>query len=350
MIKVNKQQLANGFLYGFHNTDKFWDLPEGKLVGTERYFVEELISKVCKEIGKIKPPVVVLYSGGVDSTFILNMTRLCFNEKNIKTITITEQTEDDVNNCLSNITEKTYLDWFYSSSLIPTFKAYSIAKRYSDVVLTGDGGDELFCGYDRYLFTRYNWMFKPLKYFDYKSTRGQKIIRFYKYGYQGTLMQWEPESIKRFIREKALLYCEPGYNYESMMDFDIKTELVGTETRKVNTAARMAGVKVVSPFMAEEVFKFCYQLPLEYKIRCINRKYLLKKINNKQDFRKTGFSSPIDKFMKHNKYRKLILRDNIPAIWNIYKEHEAGKKDHGEKLWSVLVFNTLTDRNILKVV
>ena len=57
----------------------------------------------------------------------------------------------DIRSTLDKINEYTYKSWFFSSSLIPTYIGYKAAKELGDTVLTGDGADEIFYGYDRYL-------------------------------------------------------------------------------------------------------------------------------------------------------------------------------------------------------
>lgn len=279
-----------------------------------------LIDKVCRVIGSMKTPVVALVSGGVDSTFMYHMARRCWEDKDILTLSMGHlplvgrmilPRKEWVGETLDLINGNTYRDLFFSSSLIVTRALFREAREMGAAsILTGDGGDELFCGYDRYLLP-------GIKSDMLRSRRGQKAANYFLTGYEGTLTLPLDMSLAT------------GFPYltskEGRMEYDISGELRHVEIPKVQTAARMAQVEglVRSPFLVPDVFNFCAALPLKFKYQCGVRKVLLREI-----LKDEGVTVP---------HRKVGFA--VPDGW-IRNELE----------WSLMVLSRLMDQGLVRVV
>ena len=189
--------------------------------------------------------------------------------------------------------EGAYQSLFFTSSLVPTYSVINFAKDIGQTILTGDGGDELFLGYDRYLLPDFKWLD-----ISRKSRRVQKLFNYLLLGYEGTVtvpLDWSLSKDAQIGK---------GRSKEDLMIFDIKTELIGLEIPKVLTAARMAGVKeqrMLSPFLEKEMMGYAISLPLKYKYHHFVRKYLLRSILEenkiKLPHKKHGFAFPVDEWM-----------------------------------------------------
>lgn len=401
-MRINKEELMHGFYLGYHKVhlsdDDYSNIGKAFMDKTDdsvEVVEEKLCNMICKQISKAKPPVTVLFSGGIDSTFMLLMARECFEDKDIATVTIgfEEVDYDESNNAkkilrelgmarsvplqlyyihldfmLKAINKDTYQDWFFSSSLIPTFAAYDLASRSGYTIISGDGGDEIMCGYDRYLFSHYCSKVPPLadalKHFAGTIERKNKVKKYWKSGYEGLVSIWDRETIEHLLdmevgetilEERSWL--TPIHELDAKMLLDIGTELFGVEYSKVETAKRMAGVKdTIHPFMNLDVIKYCASLPVNYKYRRFTRKWLLKRIIAKNhdlslSWKKKGFAVPIGSWLKEN--CKLgdfesIYFDNklVEYLWD---SHNFGE-DHSERLWSLFMFNQLRRKEVLEVV
>ena len=147
---------------------------------------------------------------------------------------------------------------------------------------------------------------------------------------------------------------------ESLMLLDMATELHGVEVPKVQTAARMAGVKVVSPFLDADVMRFCCSLPLKYKYRRGVRKWLLRKIIKEKGFRlshrKRGFSVPVGEWYESlDCVRKYLLQQSDPWLNQVevdrtWREHVSGERDHTQRLWGTLIWRVLWEKKMLRLV
>lgn len=291
-IQLTPLEMIQALRFGYHrkNRDSFVPIEEQEISEEQAEIV--LTDKICSIIEGLNLPIVVLVSGGVDSSLIFQMTKKCFESKNIKTIGMNypqadynfEPVNDWIMDTLSKINSYTYQNLFFSSSLICTQKMYSFAKNLGPAILTGDGGDELFCGYDKYLLPNISWA-------KGKSRRQLKSISYFNLGYEGAMTTPIDLNLFRIDYPKTL---------KDRMLYDIAQELKYIEIPKVETAQRMSHTEGIihSPFLNKKVFDFCLSLPMRYKFKFGIRKVLLRKILKRQyikiPHRKSGFAFPTE--------------------------------------------------------
>ena len=155
---------------------------------------------------------------------------------------------------------------FADSSNIPTHLLSEFAHKHVSVVLSGDGGDELFFGYGQY---RSHW----------HVSLPRKIID----GFHAGLFGYRPAHLVRFFSssERRKLWRAPSSvedNLASYLDLgeaetnlqkinltDFLTTLPGDILAKVDRASMMHSLEVRSPFLNHELAEFVYNLPDEYK-------------------------------------------------------------------------------------
>jgi len=378
MIELTKLELAKALYKGYYKRDltdeafnQITTSFKNKVKISKLSAKSKLRHQILNQIAYTNNPVV-LHSGGVDSTIMLLLAREVFESKNITacsigyknhpidesktselickklginhiTFYINEQSVQDTLDC---ITEKSYKDFFISSSLIPTFHIFKKAKDYGSSIITGDGGDELFCGYDRYLFAYYLSCFRNCGFFatkDFKNRKMQKVKKFLNGGYKDLVSIWGKEDIMDYLEkcsfddydfvtenifEVNIRELEANiHTLDKMMLFDIGTELYGVETRKVETAVRMAGIeerKVLSPFLNWDIMNFAASLPIKYKYNNFTRKVLLRE----------------------------IIKDELPEYDKIVSKSKRGFAFPfiEEKAWTRLLVQNLLDKQILKII
>lgn len=401
MIDLKYPDVVNGFKYGYSrlsDRDVFYPCMRDPFSGSLKECKRRVMEALCQSLACVKPPVAVLYSGGVDSTMILLTAMNCYFLKDIWAVSLGYEGRDSAydesetakgicrrlgiqsvsvysddglpKRVLAGLTEKTCSQWFYSSSLIPTFAAYDSAKGVG-AILTGDGGDELFYGYDRYLL--WNWIRElspetrrkiagqlPKG----KSRRWRKFLAGLENGYRGLVSLWGDDDLRELFDIRFLPYndllsdmMEP-YSPHSAMLFDIRTELLGVESLKVRTASLMTGCKVTMPFM--ENIPFFVSIPFRFKYRRRIRKWILRELIREMlpayDFigpgkRKRGFAAPISRWMADRPVEDFMIGDgllNNAKIREIWEKNRAGI-DYGEQLWSVMVWRELVKKNLVEV-
>lgn len=283
---------------------------------------------------------------------------------------------------------------FADNSAFPTYLISKFAKDYVTVVLSGEGGDEVFAGYETYLAYYYANLYRRLpKYFS------QNLIP--------SIVQKLPVSekkvsfdykAKRFVKS-ALLSAEVAhYHWKTIFDEKEKRQLYSTEmnhffegldTYKVyeryyKTANAVVGldkllyvdaktwlandclVKVDRmsmansqearvPFLDHTLVEFLATVPADIKMKYFQKKYLLRKAlrnilpNCILSRPKKGFIMPVNIWLK-NEFRSLCLDLLSPAqikkvgffnpqtVSTLIKEHFDEVQDHNRKIWGLLNF------------
>lgn len=285
---------------------------------------------------------------------------------------------------------------FADSSAIPTYVVSKLAREHVTVVLTGDGGDELFAGYTRYVTER-------------SRRRFDLVPLGIKRGLMDPLSRWLPHGavgrnyihnvslnpIDRYLDSvsiftepnKDLLYTddfsdllhdrsqlssyfnELGVNVkttaalDSLLYIDSKTYLPGDILTKVDRASMAVSLEARVPLLDHKLIEFVTRVPADLKMVGLETKHLFKQavadlvpseILNRP---KQGFGVPIQQWINQQ------LRDRIRDTLNdrrtlqrgyvsgkhvevLLDEHERGRRDHSMALWSLLMLE-LWHRNFV---
>jgi asparagine synthase (glutamine-hydrolysing) len=276
---------------------------------------------------------------------------------------------------------------FADSSAIPTWYVSEIARQHVTVVLSGDGGDELFGGYDRYL------PHPRVARFDRLPIPGRRKVAamiwpLLPHGVQGKnfLRHVALDTDERFIDsvalfrddEKAALYSPElcaslggatarttlGRHFDRfatlpphsrMMRFDFETYLPEDVLTKVDRMSMAHSIESRVPLLDNEVIDFAATLPAHFKIHEGRRKHVLKEAVKGLlppailDRRKQGFGVPLDVWFRGA--LTSVFADILGSartrqrgyfqtsfIDRIVREHLSGRRDHTLRLWQLLVF------------
>lgn len=301
-----------------------------------------------------------------------------------------------------------YCEPFSDSSQIPTFLVAALARKHVTVALSGDAGDELFGGYNRYLVThdlwrglsklpiplrkllamglntlppqRWNSLITPLSGLLPKSLRfsdpGQKIRkagRVLAAGsvdelYRGVVSHWDPAALLRRGAEPETLLSghRPALaglgDIERMMALDALTYLPGDILVKVDRAAMGVSLETRVPLLDHRVVEWAWRLPLALKIREGQGKWLLRQVLYRHVPRalierpKAGFAIPIDAWLRGplREWAEGLLAESrlssqdlfdTALVRRCWQEHLEQRGNWSYHLWDVLMFQAWMDEH-----
>ncbi len=260
---------------------------------------------------------------------------------------------------------------FGDSSLLPTYWACRAAATEVKVLLSGDGGDELFLGYERYSSCKYAALIgmfgflspiasiaaMPLARKGPKS-RADKAARLLLAGAAGADQSYR-EILAIFPNRDADRLFDAPRHRPSLIDswvddpidardYDLHNHLPGDLLRKVDTASMLAGVEVRAPFLDREVARVAMALPAHRLMPRGQRKGLLRAVARKYlpaeivDRPKMGFAIPIGEWFRtdYGNMRQLLydhlesaapfpglaesgVEINMNFVQQILREHDA---------------------------
>jgi asparagine synthase (glutamine-hydrolysing) len=405
---------------------EYWDVPaygvndpgsdEACLEEMERRLAEAVRIRLISDV-----PLGSLLSGGVDSsivvalmaressgpvkTFSIGFRKADFNETEYASLVakrfgtdhhqlIVDPDITDTLNHLTGMMEEPFGD----SSMIPTYCVSQLAREHVTVALSGDGGDELFAGYDRYIV---NWR---RRHYDFVPGWAGKIYRDHLYPrlpstVKGRKLSWNItlSSRDRYLdglsflpalhRERTLFsddfvasarhWTDPFRRFERYYDeapatdqlsrlmyLDTKTYLTADILTKVDRMSMATSLEMRCPILDHKFVEWVAGLPVKYKFREGTRKFLFKKLAERLGVpsellhrRKQGFSLPLVHWMRNELKDELlpILLEPLTlqrgyfraeAIRGVLDEHFSGRRDHSGILWMLLIFE-LWHRNFL---
>lgn len=301
---------------------------------------------------------------------------------------------------LSNLYDEPFAD----SSQIPTHLVSSMARQHVTVSLSGDAGDELFGGYNRYVITNNLWRRLSYLPIEVRSVLAGMITRvppqkwnaiaksfqsvlskkagMVNWGdslhkgagvmasssvaelYRGLVSHWPvPSSLVIGSTEPATVITDltrqPVLNndVERMMALDLLSYLPDDILTKVDRAAMGVSLETRVPLLDHRVVEFAWRLPLEYKLRDGVGKWALRQVLYKYvpkeliERPKQGFGVPIDSWLRGplKEWAEGLLNEsrlrqegffNPAPIRQKWAEHLSGNLNWQYHLWDVLMFQT----------
>ena len=269
---------------------------------------------------------------------------------------------------IANIVDEPFSD----SSIIPTFIVSKLAASKVKVVLSGDGGDEIFMGYNRYFFAKkilklkkstpeivrkfisQGISFVPSRIYDRLSRPFQKILGIHGLSHKMTklsnILNYENNSdfYKKLNLFDNNILNNTSKDYENIFDKYQSIDLIESVQRndidyylpndilvKVDRASMFNSLEVRSPFLCHKLVNKAFELPINYKLRNNVTKYILKDLLSKFLSKsiihrpKMGFAIPIERWISNKKFR-----ETLDDIFNESSWEEFGwNKKKVLKIW-----------------
>ncbi len=246
---------------------------------------------------------------------------------------------------------------FGGVSQIPTILVSRLARTEVTVALSGDGGDELFGGYDRYVQVhgwqrRQNHLQRDATADDFYLGRVRKLpgIRAAVRGADDTAALLDRRADWPALTAPAL----------RMMAVDALTYLPDNILAKVDRSAMSASLETRAPFLDRRIVEHAWRLPLSMKIRRGVGKHIVRNVLARHvpmtlfDRPKQGFSVPIDEWLRGELRgwaetlldEKRLSADGIfdaAFIRRLWRKHLSGYRPLGNQLWPVLMFQAWRD-------
>jgi asparagine synthase (glutamine-hydrolysing) len=405
---------------GEHRLTKYWDLPyEPKLrLGSLRDYQERFL-EIFREAVSLRlvsdVPLGAFLSGGLDSSAVAAMMSL-EGTGPVKTFSIgfSEEAYDEVRFARQvaqrygteheeMVVEPRALEvlpkllWHYGEpfadpSSVPTYYVSQLTRRHVTVALSGDGGDEAFAGYTRYLpDRRAAWFFRiphPLRERVIRRIAEMRTLSSHPRGFFSRLHRFmsdfetsrEREYVKRVAfftnRHKEKLYTadfaasmgeidslgiiEDFYQSAMASNFldrtlsvDVHTYLPDDILVKVDIASMANSLETRSPFLDHVLMEFAASCPADLKMRGTDGKYLVKRAMEPYLPRdiiyraKMGFGMPVAEWfraeLKETAYDVLLSSRTLErgyfsreGVFALLDEHVNGGRDHAYRLWALL--------------
>ena len=291
-----------------------------------------------------------------------------------------------------------YSEPFADSSQLPTHLVCRAARQAGlTVALSGDGGDELFGGYNRYfwgprIWNRLVWLPGPLRrglgraitalpppawdalgqplpigQLGHKAHKLAARLRYVRSSddlYRSLVSEWldpaqllqgEPPDLEPTAIDQPLPACLSIDPIARMMAWDSLSYLPDDILVKVDRAAMAVGLETRAPFLDHRVAQVAWRLPMAMKIRGNTSKWALRQILYQHVPRelierpKAGFAMPIGQWLRgplRAWASELLHPDRLARegylrpepITRLWQQHLSGRYDHTTKLWSVLMW------------
>lgn len=425
------RKLPPGHLMEWENgrakVECYWDLPafgttepvseEECLEELERRLEEAVRIRLIAEV-----PLGALLSGGVDSSLVVALMArssaspvktfsIGFSKKDFDEAPYARQVaqrfgtehhelvvEPDIGEALETLT-RSLEEPFGDSSMIPTYYICRLARQHVTVALSGDGGDELFAGYERYplalrkSFADHIPFFLGRGYRDYIHPHLPRGLYGRSFLYNRSLpfreryldsMSWlticsrESAIFSRDFLAWAKKAPHPFTDFRRYFDhgpakdplsrllyLDTKTYLPGDILTKVDRMSMACSLEARVPLLDHEFVECVTRLPVAWKFHNGEQKYILKRLAERAGvprdviYRpKRGFALPLVHWMRSEFKEELprLLLDprtlqrgyfNPRVIRETLEEHFSGRRDRSSRIWRLLILE-LWHRNFLE--
>jgi len=392
---------------------RYWDLEyRPDYSKSEQQFLqetEELLSEAIRIRLMSEVPLGAFLSGGIDSSLVVALMALQMGEP-VKTFSIgfddqqynelpyarmvanrygTDHHEEIVRPDAETVIQyliRMFDEPFADSSAIPTYYVSKLARRHVSVVLSGDGGDEIFGGYGSYLDSHFSGYTDRIPQIARQLLLGKlaKLLpenfpgnytmhylaatqneRYMLKGSKGLTSKHQDVFSDNFTQEigstDPSLALKHYWDNVSHLDslsrrqyLSIKTYLASDILTKVDRASMFVSLEARAPMLDHKLVEFAATIPPHFRIHERVTKYLLKKLAQKYlpneliNRPKMGFTMPVAQWI-NREWREMsedlvlsdraIQRDNFNSRYlrQIVNEHRRGRRDHSYIIWTLMV-------------
>ncbi|MBA2671641.1 MAG: asparagine synthase (glutamine-hydrolyzing) [Gemmatimonadetes bacterium] len=392
---------------GSVQTSRYWNPLDRGEVRMEKEEAVREIRRLLTESVRYRliadVPLGAFLSGGLDSSAVVaEMARQM--DRPVKTFSIgfeepefneaphaaavartlgTEHTELIVRPDVEELFESIVLGFdepFADSSAIPTLLVSRLAAKHVKVVLSGDGGDELFAGYTRYrdMQTRGGVLPAPLRKLLGSAVRrlphgmlGRNRLLEYTRSERGryTGMVAHPLAVADGGVARSDLAAS-GHSPDQLLDrwydqvshrseeeqpplVDLLSYLPGDILTKVDRMSMAASIEARVPLLDHHMVEFATSIPMELKLREGTGKWIFREAirglvpDSVFEKRKQGFGVPLKPWLRRELKHRVdrLLAPGIAlhewvepaAVARVVAEHQAGRRDHSPLLWKLIV-------------
>jgi asparagine synthase (glutamine-hydrolysing) len=296
-----------------------------------------------------------------------------------------------------------YDEPFADSSQIPTYLVSAMTRKHVTVALSGDGGDELFAGYNRYQLTERFWqalsvmpramrnaaasaltMVRPDRWTALAAMLPARLRppqtgdKLYKMAavlkldnvdalYRRLVSHWEPSEVTLHAQEPPSIINDETISQEfpdllaRMQFLDLVTYLPDDILTKVDRASMAVALEARVPLLDHRVVEFSWRLPRKTKVRNRTTKWILRQVLYRHVPRelierpKMGFGIPLGEWLRgplrdwaetllnENRLRDAALLDH-KVVRRFWQEHLDGSRNWQYLLWDVLMLEAWRER------
>ena len=402
----------------------YWLLPRPEPRPLDESTAIEQLSALLTDAVRLRMradvPMGAFLSGGIDSSAVVGMMQACSSSR-VRSFSIgfheddydearyarevarhidTEHTElyvtpDDSRKIIPRLPEL-YDEPFADSSQLPTFLLCKLTREHVKVSLSGDGGDEIFGGYDRYFQFERRWDSRN-RVIDSIRPLAAASIRCVPVFFWRQLAHAAPQRFRRYLHPHRARHIAAAIGSRSEHDFyrymmlhwaagelrtpdpppgtiffdrtnirdhaDVFLGMMYVDTGsylpddilvKVDRAAMSVSLETRIPILDHRIVEFASALPIQLKRRDIVGKWLLRRVLDRYvprqmiDRPKQGFGVPIKEWLRGplKSWGEDLIHDDrtiigeiidLNAVRDVWREHQQENVDHSYRLWVVLM-------------
>ena len=407
---------------GTVHTAPYWDIAypaveENGAGRSEESYCDELhalLKDVVKQHLISDVPLGVFLSGGVDSsalvalmsevsdqpiqTFSIGFEERSYSELDVAKVVaqkfdtvhhelvVTPQALELVPKLVGHFDEP-----FADSSAIPVYYVAKLAREHVTVALSGEGGDEVFAGYETYAAYKFAELYKRLPRFlatsiipslihrlpvsqqkvsfDYKAKRfvGGALLPpaeghywwkvIFSEDAKRALCAYEAEALEdpQLLFQQAYNQCPAPEVLTKLQHIDAKIYLPDDILVKADRMSMATSLEARVPFLDHRVVEFAAALPTNLKMRGFSKKYILKRTMARHlpdlvlKGKKRGFNVPIPVWLRgelrdmvHDVLHPRRLKEtgffNAPVVSQLIHDHDVGQADYSRNIWGLMLF------------
>jgi asparagine synthase (glutamine-hydrolysing) len=379
--------------------ERYWQPTPAAGSASEAEWLDRVRTTVAEAVRKrlvADVPLGALLSGGIDSSIVVALMAKASSEP-VRTFTVGFFDERYDERAQARVVAQRYgttheeleLDEDVAATLprlaaaydeplgdeaaFPTFLIAEQARRHVTVALAGDGGDEAFAGYERYIAHGLagripspvartgaaalrlvpaarreprSTLFRTARFLDVAAANGSDRYE--------RLMEVFPFELRRSLwtddHARPVQLAAQGEGIAALQLLDLETYLPGDLLLKADIASMAHSLELRSPFLDHEVVELGLALPESLKVRRRTGKIALRRAFASElppevaDRGKTGFGVPLGRWFRSD--LRELARDALPndrgwfrpeTVNRLLDEHESGRADHGHRLWCLLM-------------